>query len=112
MYRRNDIQNRTSRQAVGSDRHGNNYLPSIDKYSSWSKVARLDNLSSDNTITYMKSKFSGYGIPEKVLGNNGPQFASKSFKEFSKENVFSILATRQCIHNQMDWLKGVSIGYM
>ena len=67
---------------------GNNYLITVDKYSSWPEIAKLDNLSSENTITYMKSQFSRYGIPDKIYSDNGPQFASESFKKFAKDYGF------------------------
>jgi len=67
---------------------GNNYLLSMDRYSSWPEIAKLDNLSSENTIMYMKSQFSRYGVPDEVYSDNGPQFASVSFSNFSKEYGF------------------------
>ncbi|XP_033756200.1 uncharacterized protein K02A2.6-like [Pecten maximus] len=54
---------------------GNHYLVSVDKYSKWPELAKLDNLSSSNTISYLKGQMSRYGIPDRVLTDNGPQFA-------------------------------------
>ena len=36
---------------------GQHYLVSVDYYSKWPEIAKLDNLSSKNTIMYMKSQF-------------------------------------------------------
>ena len=68
---------------------GQNYLLTVDRYSSWPEVAKLDNLSSENTISYLKSQFSRYGIPDEVYSDNGPQFASHSFKTFKSEYGFT-----------------------
>ena len=67
---------------------GNNYLLTIDRFSSWPEIAKLDNLSSGNTITYMKSQFSRYGIPDEVYSDNGVQFTAHSFQQFRKEYGF------------------------
>lgn len=67
---------------------GHDYLLSVDKYSNWPEIAKLDDLSSDNTIMYMKSQFSRYGIPDEVYSDNGPQFSSHSFAKFSKDYGF------------------------
>ena len=58
---------------------GHTYLLSIDRYSSWPEVAKLDNISSENTISYLKSQFSRYGIPDELYSDNGPQFTSEKF---------------------------------
>ena len=70
---------------------GKNYLLSVDRFSSWPEIAKLDDMSSENTITcmYMKSQFSRYGIPDEVYSDNGPQFASTSFSQFAKSYGFT-----------------------
>ncbi|XP_033745588.1 uncharacterized protein K02A2.6-like [Pecten maximus] len=64
---------------------GQNYLLSVDHYSKWPEVAKLDNMSSNNTIQYIKSQCSRYGIMDKLITDNGPQFASAEFNEFTKQ---------------------------
>ena len=59
------------------------YLLSVDYYSKWIEIAKLDNQSSKNTITYLQSEFSRYGIPDQLISDNGPQFISTEFSEFS-----------------------------
>jgi transposase InsO family protein len=49
----------------------------------------MDNQSSKNTITYLLSQFSRYGIPDQLVGDNGPQFISADFSEFYK-NIGSL----------------------
>ena len=36
----------------------------------------------------MKSMFSRFGIPEKVISDNGPQYDSKEFKKFAEKWKF------------------------
>ena len=67
---------------------GQNYLVSIDYYRKWPEIAKLDNLSSKNTIMYMKRQFSRYGIPDEVVSDNGPQFSSHEFETFSNDCGF------------------------
>ena len=65
------------------------YLLSVDYYSKWIEIAKLDNQSSKNTITYLQSQFSRYGIPDQLISDNGPQFISAEFAEFSHKYGFT-----------------------
>ena len=70
------------------DFQGHTYLVTVDHFSSWPEIAKLDNLSSEHTILRLKSQFSRYGIPDKFYSDNGPQFASDSFRKFAKDYGF------------------------
>jgi hypothetical protein len=67
---------------------GNNYLVTVDHYSKWPEVSPLSGLSSSSTILCLKSLFSRYGIPDKCISDNGPQFSSKEFVELAKSYGF------------------------
>lgn len=67
---------------------GGHYFLSVDHYSKWPEIARLENLSSTNTITHLKSQFSKYGIPDTWISDNGPQFSSREFTNFSRSYGF------------------------
>ncbi|XP_033731071.1 uncharacterized protein K02A2.6-like [Pecten maximus] len=67
---------------------GHNYLVTIDHYSKWPELSKLDNMGSKNTMLYLKSQMSRYGIPDKLITDNGPQFANEEFKKFSKTYGF------------------------
>ena len=56
--------------------NGGHHLLCVDYYSKWIEVAKLDNLTSGNIICHLKSQFVPYGIPEELLSDNGPQYAS------------------------------------
>ena len=44
--------------------------------------------TSSIVISAMKQIFSEYGIPDRVVSDNGPQFSAFSFKEFAKQWCF------------------------
>ena len=68
--------------------NGIHYVLSVDYYSKWIEVAKLDDLASNNVICHLKSQFARYGIPDKLISDNGPQYASSAFKEFSRSYGF------------------------
>ena len=76
---------------VGTDLfeyNGVHYLLCVDYYSKWIEVAKLDNLTSGNIICHLKSQFARYGIPDELIGDNGPQYASSAFTDFSRSYGF------------------------
>ena len=48
----------------------------------------LYSTSSASVITHLKSFFARHGIPETVMSDNGPQYASKEFAAFAAEQGF------------------------
>lgn len=67
---------------------GQHYLLTIDYYSKWPEVEKLDNLSSENVISYLKKQFARYGYVDELITDNGPQFSSLAFKKFAKDYEF------------------------
>lgn len=59
------------------------FLLLIDYYSRWIEVRELGSLSSQTTIQQMKAVFATHGVPDMVVSDNGPQFASKEFHDFT-----------------------------
>ena len=77
---------------VGADLfelNGCHYLLTVDYYSKWPEVEKLDNLSSSNVIAYLKKQFSRFGYIDELVTDNGPQFASAEFKKFAKDYHFT-----------------------
>ena len=72
---------------------GHHYLITVDHYSKWPELAKLDNLSSNNTISYLKSQFARYGVPDKLLSDNGPQYSSSLFAKFARDYGFIHVTT-------------------
>ena len=59
-----------------------------DYYSNFIEVARLNTATSRNVIREMKAVFARYGIPDVLVTDNGPQFASAEFAVFAKTWMF------------------------
>ena len=59
-----------------------------DYYSNYIEVALLNTATSPNVIKEMKAVFARYGIPDVLVTDNGPQFASAEFAVFAKTWMF------------------------
>jgi transposase InsO family protein len=68
---------------------GVNYLLVVDYFSRFPEVITLTETSSSKVISSLKSMFSRYGVPETLLSDNGPQFASHEFDEFANAYEFT-----------------------
>ena len=64
------------------------YLLMVDYYSRFIEVTRLGGLSTEAVIGAVKGIFARHGVPEEVVSDNGPQFSSKTFQNFSREYGF------------------------
>lgn len=78
-------------QTIGTDLmelNGKTYLVIQDYYTRWPEVFELRNLKSKTVIDCLKETFSRYGIPRIVRSDNGRQFDSMEFRNFSQEYTF------------------------
>ena len=78
-------------QKVGTDLfewEKSNYLLVVDYLSRWIEIAKLEQTTSRCVINHLSSIFARYGVPELVISDNGPQYSSESFKEFSRNYGF------------------------
>ena len=66
---------------------GSEYLVIVDYYSKMPIVRKMPTSQCNNakTITVLKELFAEHGIPEEIRSDNGPQFASHLFAEFTKD---------------------------
>ena len=64
------------------------YLLVVDYYSRFIEIAKLTSTTAVSVISHLKSIFARHGIPEVVVSDNGPQYSSAVFEEFSKEYEF------------------------
>ena len=66
---------------------GSEYLVIIDYYSKMSIIQKMptSQCNSAKMITVLKELFAEHGIPEEILSDNGPQFTSHLFAEFTKD---------------------------
>ncbi|KAK3107438.1 hypothetical protein FSP39_014641 [Pinctada imbricata] len=63
--------------------NSNHYLLTVDYYSKWPEVVKLNELTSSYVIAALKSQFAKYGIPDEIISDNGPQYSSREFQEFA-----------------------------
>ena len=61
---------------------GRNYLITVDYYSQYFEVDFLQELSTFHVITKLKAHLARFGLPEKIIVDNGPQFSNHMFKNF------------------------------
>ena len=64
---------------------GHDYLVTVDCYSTFIEVDRLTNLTTEEVIVKLKHHFARYGIPDTLLSDNGTQYTSAKFRQFSKD---------------------------
>lgn len=65
-----------------------NYLVTVDYCSNFFEVDFLPETDSSTVITKLKHHFARHGIPDVVKTDNGPQFISNAFKNFSTQWSF------------------------
>ena len=73
-------------EKVGTDLcelNGRHYLVMVDYYSNFIEVDRLRETTSEQVIEHCMSQFAQHGIPVVLISDNGPQFSSEKFRQFS-----------------------------
>ena len=61
------------------------YLVVVDNLTKYWDLEQLNDTDAEYTILQIKKIFAWQGVPEVVISDNGPQYASKEFKEFSEK---------------------------
>ena len=77
---------------------GSEYLVIVDYYSKMPIVRKMptSQCNSAKMITVLKELFAEHGIPEEIRSDNGPQFTSHLFAEFTKEwNITQYIFTKE-----------------
>ena len=69
------------------------YLITVDYYSDFWEIDVVADTTSDTIVSITKAHFAHYGIPEKVIKDNGPQFQSKPYEDFAKQWEFDHVTT-------------------
>ena len=68
---------------------GTCYLVVVDYFSRYPEVIQLRSTTSGSVVEALKAIFARHGIPETVVSDNGPQYASEEFAKFAAEYSFS-----------------------
>jgi len=63
---------------------GDEYLLLSDQYSKFPVIRKPISMSSQAIVTHLKSIFAEHGIPAQLVSDNGPQYSSKEFKDFTE----------------------------
>ena len=61
------------------------YLVLVDFYSNFIEICKLTSTKSSAIIRNCKQQFARYGIPDHLISDNGPQFASCEFRTFTND---------------------------
>ena len=61
------------------------FMETVDYYSNFWEVDRLTSTTSAAIILKLKNHFARYGCPDRLISDNGQQFASSEFTKFAKE---------------------------
>ena len=65
--------------------HNKHYIVTTDSYSGWIEIDPLTDLRSTSVIHKLKRSFSTHGIPIELQTNNGTQYVSEQFREFTND---------------------------
>ena len=63
--------------------HGKDYIVIVDFYSDFIEVKMLEENTSSAVIEFLKEQFSRHGLPDILVTDNGPQFTSQEFMQFT-----------------------------
>ena len=55
----------------------------VDHWSDYFELNQVSSTNSSSVIKTLKNQFARHGIPDTLYSDNGPQFASREFKEFA-----------------------------
>ena len=58
----------------------------VDGLSKFLEVEIMPNVTTETTIEKLRDLFARFGIPERLVSDNGAQFSSCEFTEFTKRN--------------------------
>ena len=65
------------------------YLLVVDYFSRWIEIRPLVKTNTEGVVNAISSIFAVHGIPDIVVSDNGPQYASKEFQSFAKKYGFT-----------------------
>jgi len=72
---------------------GKNYLIMIDVYTRWPEVIEMKIMNSKSVIEALREIFARFGLPNKVVSDNGPQFRSDEFINFCRNNSIKFVTS-------------------
>ena len=70
--------------AVLFELNGTDYVVTTDRYSNFFELDVLVSKTSKEVIAKLKPHFARYGLPDRLITDNGPQFDYNEFQKFRK----------------------------
>ena len=64
---------------------GVEYLVTVDYFSNFWEIDRLENMKTSTIIKKLKAHFAHYGIPSILVSDNAPNLTSDKFQEFTQQ---------------------------
>ena len=64
---------------------GTDYLITVDYYSNYWEIDRLEDTKASTTIRKLKAHFARFGIPTTLVSDNGTNFTADAFQRFTRE---------------------------
>ena len=58
----------------------------IDAHSKWPEIFLMRSTTVEDTIVVMRCIFASFGLPDKLVSDNGPQFTAREFADFVNAN--------------------------
>ena len=68
--------------------HGKDCIVHVDYHSDFIELKDLQENTSFAVIEFLKEQFSRYGMPDRLVTVNGPQYRSEDFRQFSPDWEF------------------------
>ena len=65
---------------------GHMFLVVIDSHTKWLEVFPVKAATSFHTIEKLRMLFSSFGLPHKIVSDNGSVFTSQEFQDFMQSN--------------------------
>lgn len=72
---------------------GKDYLIMTDIFTKWPEVAEMKISNSGSVIEKLREIFARFGLPNKIVSDNGPQFRSEEFIQFCKNNMIRFVTS-------------------
>jgi len=66
--------------------NGHSYLIVVDAHSKWPEVIEMKSTTATATIKELRRLCATFGLPERLVSDNGPQFTSGGFSAFMNAN--------------------------
>jgi len=72
---------------------GKMFFVLTDAFSKWPEIYEMPRTDAGFMIDKLKDIFARYGLPNKIVSDNGPQFISAEYREFCYRNGISVITS-------------------